>query len=110
VYQWALPEDLAPLRAAIAALGRGEIDVVLFTTSVQVEHIFEVAAQMNAVESLRRGLALAVIASIGPTTTEALLRRGLTVDIMPAHPKLGILVDETADQAPSILPMKRDLP
>jgi len=110
VYQWALPEDLEPLRSAIAAVARGEIDVVLFTTSVQVDHIFQVAAQMNAEDSLRRGLARTVIASIGPTTTEALLRHGLTADLEPAHHKLGILIDETAAQAGTLLARKRALP
>src|ERR1700674_1761358 len=38
VYQWALPEDQAPLRAAVKALVAGEIEVVLFTTSVQATH------------------------------------------------------------------------
>jgi uroporphyrinogen-III synthase len=36
VYRWALPDDLAPLRAAVRELAEGKIDVVLFTTSVQV--------------------------------------------------------------------------
>jgi uroporphyrinogen-III synthase len=110
VYQWALPENLEPLRAAIAAIGRGEIDVVLFTTSVQIDHIFEVAAQMDAEAALRRGLARMVIASIGPTTSEALRRHDLTADLEPSHPKLGILVEETAAQSPSLLAPKRDLP
>jgi uroporphyrinogen-III synthase len=107
VYQWALPENLEPLRAAIAATGRGEIDVVLFTTSVQVDHLFEVAAQIHAETQLRNGLARMVIASIGPTTTEALRRHNLAPDIEPTHPKLGILVDETAHQSAAILARKR---
>ena len=110
VYQWALPENLEPLRAAIAAIGRGEIDVVLFTTSVQVDHIFEVAAQMDAEAALRRGLARAVIASIGPTTSEALRRHDLAADLEPSHPKLGILVEEAAAQSPALAAGKRALP
>jgi uroporphyrinogen-III synthase len=110
VYQWALPENLEPLRAAIAAIGRGEIDIVLFTTSVQVDHIFQVAAQMNAEAALRLGLARMAIASIGPTTTEALRRHDLTPDLEPSHPKLGILVDETAAQSAALLARKRALP
>jgi uroporphyrinogen-III synthase len=110
VYQWALPENLEPLRAAISAIGRDEIDVVLFTTSVQVDHIFDVAAQMNVVPALRRGLARTVIASIGPTTSEALLRHDLTPDLEPSHPKLGVLVAEAASQSPALLAPKRDLP
>jgi uroporphyrinogen-III synthase len=51
-----------------------------------------------------------VIASIGPTTSEALRRHDLTADLEPSHPKLGILVEETAAQSPSLLAPKRDLP
>jgi uroporphyrinogen-III synthase len=82
----------------------------MFTTGVQVDHIFQVAAQMNAEASLRRGLAGMVIASIGPTTSKALVRHGLTADIEPSHPKLGILVDETAAQSAALLARKRALP
>jgi uroporphyrinogen-III synthase len=48
-----------------------------------------------------------LIASIGPTTTEALLRHSLRADIEPSHPKLGILVEETASQSASLLAQKR---
>jgi len=40
VYQWALPHDLAPLRAAISAIAEGTVDVALFTTAVQAVHLF----------------------------------------------------------------------
>ena len=36
VYRWALPEDVEPLEKAVTAIARGEVDVVVFTTSVQV--------------------------------------------------------------------------
>jgi uroporphyrinogen-III synthase len=76
VYQWALPEDLAPLRAAVAALAQREIDVALFTTGVQVVHLWEIARQMSLEAELTLGLRHVVIASIGPTTSEELRRRG----------------------------------
>jgi uroporphyrinogen-III synthase len=107
VYQWALPENLEPLRAAITAIGRAEIDVVLFTTGVQVDHIFAVAAQMNAEAALRRGLSRMAIASIGPTTSEALRRHDLVPDLEPSHPKLGILVEEAAARSAALLARKR---
>ena len=47
------------------------------------------------------------IASIGPTTTEALEEFGLNADITPTHPKMGFLVKETAEQAATILERKR---
>jgi uroporphyrinogen-III synthase len=43
VYQWALPEDLQPMRDCVSALVAGKIDVVLFMTAVQIIHLFEVA-------------------------------------------------------------------
>ena len=107
VYQWALPEDLAPLRAAVKALVGGEIDVVLFTTGVQAAHLFEVAAEMKAEEAMREGLKRTVIAAIGPTTEEELVRRGVPADMQPSHPKMGVLVKEAAEHAGELLRRKR---
>jgi uroporphyrinogen-III synthase len=107
VYQWALPQDLAPLRAAVQALANGEIDVVFFTTSVQAAHLFQVAAEMNLEDAVTRGLRRAVIASIGPTTSEELQRRGIRADLEPSHPKMGFLVKEAAEQAAELLHRKR---
>jgi uroporphyrinogen-III synthase len=47
VYEWGLPEDVGPLRAAVAAIASDEFDVVLFTTAIQVNHLFQVAAEIN---------------------------------------------------------------
>ncbi|MCU1317753.1 MAG: hypothetical protein JWN63_3075, partial [Candidatus Acidoferrum typicum] len=92
VYQWALPHDLAPLRAAISAIAEGTVDVVLFTTAVQAVHLFQVAAEMKLEESVKNGLNRAMVASIGPTTSEELERRGIRADLEPSHPKMGYLV------------------
>jgi uroporphyrinogen-III synthase len=107
VYQWALPEDLGPLRAAIQSAAADEIDVVLFTTSVQVTHLFQVAAEMNMENEMKRGFSRAVVASIGPTTSEELQRRGIPVDLEPSHPKMGFLVKETSERAAELLNTKR---
>ncbi|MBI3696047.1 MAG: uroporphyrinogen-III synthase, partial [Acidobacteria bacterium] len=107
VYQWALPEDTGPLRAAVAGIARGEFDVVLFTTSVQVTHLLQVAAEMNLKEEIRRVLPRMVVASIGPTTTEALREHGLNTDLEPSHPKMGFLVQETAARSRELLNQKR---
>jgi uroporphyrinogen-III synthase len=107
VYQWALPEDLAPLRAAVRALADGKIDVVLFTTSVQVVHLFQVAEEMHLQDATLFGLQRAVVASIGPTTSEELSRRGITRDLEPSHPKMGFLVKEAAESAADLVQQKR---
>ena len=46
VYEWALPADTAPLRSAITAIVRNEIDVILFTTATQADHLLQIAAEM----------------------------------------------------------------
>jgi uroporphyrinogen-III synthase len=98
VYQWALPEDLGPLRVAIDALGRGDIDVVLFTAATQVTHLMQVAGEMGMADAVRSGLSRTLVASIGPTTSEELREKGLRVDLEPSHPKMGFLVREAAER------------
>lgn len=95
-YQWALPEDLAPLADAAARLARGEIDVVLVTTGVQIVHFLRVARDLGLEAEARRGLAAATIASIGPSATAELRRHGFEPAFEPSHPKMGLLVRETA--------------
>ena len=106
VYKWEPPEDTAPLRDAIAALSRGEIDVVMFTSSVQIHHLFQFADEMKLREQLVKGLRRAVIASIGPTTSGTLRDFGIDVDMEPTHPKMGFLVKEAAEQSGELLKKK----
>ncbi|WP_051978459.1 uroporphyrinogen-III synthase [Edaphobacter aggregans] len=108
VYQWALPEDLGPLREAVLGVANGGVDVVLFTTAAQVIHLFQVAAQMESMDALRAGLRSLVVASIGPTTTEELEQHGITPDFEPSHPKMGFLVNEAAQNAGRLVEAKKN--
>jgi len=108
VYQWALPEDLQPLRETVLAVASGGIDVVLFTTAAQVVHLFQVATQMESVDDLRTGLRSLVVASIGPTTSEELAQHGITPDFEPSHPKMGFLVNEAAQNAGRLVEEKKN--
>src|SRR5688572_2978120 len=56
VYRWALPEDVEPLRSAVSAVARGELDVAIFTTATQVVHLFQVAEAMSQGSAVRDGL------------------------------------------------------
>jgi uroporphyrinogen-III synthase len=107
VYQWALPEDLEPLKAGIRALAAGKIDVVLLTTATQVVHLLQVADTMQMADAVRAGLARSVVASIGPTTSEELRHQGIGIDMEPSHPKMGFLVREAAERARELLNAKR---
>ena len=107
VYQWDLPEDTGPLREAVRRIAAGEADVAIFTTSIQIAHLFRITAEKGLEGPVRSALRRMVIASIGPTTSEALEESGLEPDITPSHPKMGFLVKETAEQAGAILERKR---
>lgn len=109
VYQWALPEDLTPLQKAVESVINGDVHVLLVASSVQIRHLFTVAERMAKVQALHESLARVVITSIGPMTSEELRRRSLKVDIECTHPKIGILVQEAAEQAPRLLNRKRSL-
>lgn len=107
VYQWALPENTSPLECAIQEIAAGSIDVIFFTTGVQATHLFQIADKMKLEELVRQGLRRAIVASIGPSTSEELQRRGIRPDLEPSHPKMGFLVKEAAEQAAVLLAKKR---
>lgn len=107
VYQWALPEDTAPLRKAVEEIAHARIDMALFTTSVQIVHLLRIAREMNKEQELRRGFAAMVVGSIGPVTSAELREQGFHVDFEPPHPKMGFLVNEAAKHAAAMLSRKR---
>lgn len=107
VYVWALPADTGPLRSAIAAIARNEMDVILFTTATQADHLLQIAAEMKQEDAVRRALSRMLVASIGPTTSERLRELGIAPDLEPTHPKMGYLVMETAQRCAGILRHKR---
>lgn len=96
IYQYDLPEDLEPLRQAARRLAAREFDIALFTTAVQISHLARVAAEMGIEAEAVEGLRRCFIGSIGPTTTEALEEFEIRPNLEPSHPKMGLLVMETA--------------
>ena len=108
VYQWALPHDIQPLRECVRGLAHAGVDVVLFTTAVQIIHLMHVAREMDSVADLLAGLRSVVVVSVGPTTTAELLHYGITPDFEPSRPKMGFLVNEAAQYAGQVLREKRE--
>jgi uroporphyrinogen-III synthase len=106
VYQWDLPEDLAPLREAVKRLCDRQFDVAIFTTSIQVNHLLRIANEMNCEPAAREALKQMMIASVGPTTSETLKELGIAADFEPSHPKMGFLINEAAANAARILASK----
>lgn len=99
IYRYGLPEDTGPLREAARRLAAGAFDVAMFTTAVQIEHLLRVADEMGVETAARAGLTKCMVASIGPTTTEALEEFGIHPAMEPSHPKMGILVREASERA-----------
>jgi uroporphyrinogen-III synthase len=111
IYGYALPEDTAPLEAAIGRIVAGEVDAALFTSQAQVENLFEVARRGGHEGALQASLAArTVLGSVGPVTTEALARRGLAADFEPEHPKMGHLVLGLARGYAALAAKKADQP
>jgi uroporphyrinogen decarboxylase len=107
VYKWELPEDTGPLADNVKQLAAGEVDVVMFTSAHQVVNLLHMAERLELSADVRDALHAAVIASVGPTTTEMLHACDLPVDIEPEHPKMGPLVQTAAERAGEILKRKR---
>jgi uroporphyrinogen-III synthase len=107
VYRWALPEDIVPLQAAIREIVTAKADVVVFTSAIQVENVFQVAQQDGLDSKLPESLARTLLVSIGPVCSEALARFALKPDFEPEHPKMGFMIGELAASAQKLLNTKR---
>src|SRR5205085_2329590 len=43
LYRWELPADVGPLKAAARGLAERQFDVILFTSSIQLDHLLMIA-------------------------------------------------------------------
>jgi uroporphyrinogen-III synthase len=108
LYRWELPDDLGPLREAVRRLVDESVDVILFTSSIQLEHLLTVAAEENFGEPVLGALRNRVaVASVGPIMTATLIEHGIQPDIVPISPKMGALVKAAADESGAVLATKR---
>jgi uroporphyrinogen-III synthase len=107
VYRWDYPEDAAALRDGVARLAAGGVDVALFTSARQVEHVVETARRLDRLPALQAASRTVVFASIGPVCSEALRAHHLPVDLEPEHPKMGQLVGAVARHGRDLVAAKR---
>lgn len=108
LYRWVLPSDTQPLREAARRLATREFDVVLFTSSVQLEHLLQIASEQNCRDEVLQSLHEAVVASVGPIMSATLAEYGIHPDIIPVSPKMGALVKAAADESAAILSVKQN--
>jgi uroporphyrinogen-III synthase len=84
------------------------VDVALFTSSIQLDHLFRIAEREGLLSEVRCALEEhTAIASVGPIMTEALIAADLPADIVPGHPKMAALVKAASEEASAALTRKR---
>ena len=96
-YVWQRPIDPAPVLKLLHALNAGQVDVLLITSQVQVEHLFGIAAERGLWPDLD-GVA---IGAQGPVCEAALQRHELHSDFTPEHGHMGALVLAAAEHLSS---------
>ncbi len=82
-YIYAPAADADRVAALMNQLDHCQVSAVVFTSSPQVDRLFEVARERGAYELLMRGLAKTKIAAVGPIVAANLQKRSLSVDICP---------------------------
>jgi len=98
LYEWALPEDRAPLHDVVRRVIAGQIDVLLVTSQVQFRFLMQIAAEAGAADALLGALRERVIVgAVGPVCAAALRAGGVVPDVLPAAPNSASLVGAVAD-------------
>ena len=82
-YVYAPAADAERAAELIHKLASGDAQVLVITSSPQVDRLFEIAAERGLEDVLRAGLARACVAAVGPIAAESLSRRGVQVQVCP---------------------------
>lgn len=82
-YVYAAAADEDRVANLIAKAARREVDAIVFTSSPQVDRLYEVAENRQLQEIWKHALDRVMIASVGPIVTETLLRKGARIDVQP---------------------------
>jgi uroporphyrinogen-III synthase len=84
-----VPYVYAPAAAAdrvvdlIGRLSRGEVDAIVFTSSPQIDRLYEVAGERGLDAVLQQGLERTCVAAVGPVVAGRLRQNGARVDVCP---------------------------
>jgi uroporphyrinogen-III synthase len=82
-YIYAPAADAERVADLIRRLAGWDVDVLVFTSSPQVDRLYEVARDQGLGEVLRQGLGRTLVAAVGPVVAENLQARGASVHICP---------------------------
>lgn len=87
-YRYASETETSAVAGVIRKLAAGEIGMIAFTSSPQVERLVEVAKLQKLGQELAQGLTPARVAAIGPVVEQALQKHGFSTSIVPQSPHL----------------------
>ncbi len=82
-YRYAPAADAGRVADLIRRMAGGGIDLLVITSSPQVDRLAEVAAETGLGDALQAGLAKTAVAAVGPIAADAVRRHGGRVDICP---------------------------
>ena len=82
-YVYAPAADADRVVDLIERLAKGEVRVIVFTSSPQVDRLYEVAGERGLTAKLQQGLERTRVAAVGPVVAENLRQRGGPVHITP---------------------------
>lgn len=103
-YVYAPAADADQVADLIHRLARGDVDAIAFTSSPQVDRLFEVAQQRGLEAALRSGLEKTWVAAVGPVVQQRLAQLGVRVDIAPSR---GFVMKNLVQQMARALASRR---
>ncbi len=87
-YRYASEAETSEVAKLIRKMAAGEVGMIAFTSSPQIERLAEVARVQNLDKELAQGLSRARVAAIGPIVEQALQKHGFSASIIPNSPHL----------------------
>jgi uroporphyrinogen-III synthase len=100
-YRYASEAETGEVAGLICRMAAGEVGMIAFTSSPQVERLVEVAHQQKLEKELAQGLSRARVAAIGPIVEQALKKHGFSNAIVPKTPHLKPFVRAITDAWPT---------
>lgn len=87
-YRYASEAESSEVAGIIRRMAAGEVGMIAFTSSPQVERLVEVARLQKLEKELAQGLARVRVAAIGPVLEQTLKKHGFSTAIIPKTPHL----------------------
>ena len=99
-YIYAPDSDSDRIAQLMEKMAAGKVDAIVFTSSPQVDRLFEVAEEGKQIELLQQGLAKTLVAVVGPLVEENLRKRGVAVQVCPEQ---GFVMKNLVQQLKRVL-------